>query len=219
MSEEAAHLLVVYDDPSDQRSLSFDDTSSTEESPDETRLSLETANDMVPYIGQRFATHDLAYEFYSEYAKRCGFSIRRHRTEGKDGVGKGLTRRYFVCHRAGNTPVKPTNENKPQRNRKSSRNTWAHSEVYLLQINNKNMMSEEAAHLLVVYDDPSDQRSLSFDDTSSTEESPDETRLSLETANDMVPYIGQRFATHDLAYEFYSEYAKLIINETKDQIN
>ncbi|KAM7250132.1 hypothetical protein ACFE04_022015 [Oxalis oulophora] len=121
MSEEAAHLLVVYDDPSDQRSLSFDDTSSTEESPDETRLSLETANDMVPYIGQRFATHDLAYEFYSEYAKRCGFSIRRHRTEGKDGVGKGLTRRYFVCHRAGNTPVKPTNENKPQRNRKSSR--------------------------------------------------------------------------------------------------
>ncbi|KAM7250055.1 hypothetical protein ACFE04_021938 [Oxalis oulophora] len=121
MSEEAAHLLVVYDDPSDQRSLSFDDTSSTEESPDETRLSLETANDMVPYIGQRFATHDMAYEFYSEYAKRCGFSIRRHRTEGKDGVGKGLTRRYFVCHRAGNTPVKPTNENKPQRNRKSSR--------------------------------------------------------------------------------------------------
>ncbi|KAI9072176.1 hypothetical protein K1719_045843 [Acacia pycnantha] len=56
-----------------------------------------------------------------EFAKRCGFSIRRHRTEGKDGVGKGLTRRYFVCHRAGNTPVKTSTESKPQRNRKSSR--------------------------------------------------------------------------------------------------
>ncbi|KAL3515757.1 hypothetical protein ACH5RR_022659 [Cinchona calisaya] len=121
MSEEAAEMMVVYDDPSDQRSLSFDDTSSTEESPNETRLSLEITNDVVPYMGQRFATHDAAYEFYSDFAKHCGFSIRRHRTEGKDGVGKGLTRRYFVCHRAGNTPVKTSNDNKPQRNRKSSR--------------------------------------------------------------------------------------------------
>ncbi|KAM3762713.1 hypothetical protein ACB098_01G367700 [Castanea mollissima] len=121
MSEEAGPLLVVYDDPSDQRSSSLDNTSSTEESPDETRLSLETTNDAVPSMGQRFATHDAAYEFYSEFAKRCGFSIRRHRTEGKDGVGKGLTRRYFVCHRAGNTPIKASNESKPQRNRKSSR--------------------------------------------------------------------------------------------------
>ncbi|XP_027363108.1 protein FAR1-RELATED SEQUENCE 11 isoform X2 [Abrus precatorius] len=121
MSEEAGSMLVVYDDPSDQRSLSLDDASSTEESPDETRLSLETTNDAIPYIGQRFATHDAAYEFYSEFAKRSGFSIRRHRTEGKDGVGKGLTRRYFVCHRAGNTPVKTSTESKPQRNRKSSR--------------------------------------------------------------------------------------------------
>ena len=121
MSEEAAQMMVVYDDHSDQRSFSFEDTSSTEESPDKTRLSIETSNDVVPYIGQRFASHDAAYEFYSDFAKRCGFSIRRHRTEGKDGVGKGLTRRYFVCHRAGNTPVKTTNDNKPQRNRKSSR--------------------------------------------------------------------------------------------------
>lgn len=121
MSEEAGHMLLVYEDPSDHRSISLDDTSSTEESPDETRPSLEITNDAIPYIGQRFSTHDAAYEFYTEFAKRCGFSIRRHRTEGKDGVGKGLTRRYFVCHRAGNTPVKTSNDNKPQRNRKSSR--------------------------------------------------------------------------------------------------
>lgn len=119
---EARQMIEAYDDPSDQRSYSLDDTSSNDESPEEeTRLSLETSNDAVPYIGQRFVTHDAAYEFYSEFAKRCGFSIRRHRTEGKDGVGKGLTRRYFVCHRAGNTPVKASNESKPQRNRKSSR--------------------------------------------------------------------------------------------------
>jgi hypothetical protein len=122
MSEEVGSMLAVYDDPSDQHSLSFGgDTSSTEESPGETRLSLQPTNDHVPYIGQRFSTHDEAYEFYSDFAKSCGFSIRRHRTEGKDGVGKGLTRRYFVCHRAGNTPAKSTTETKPQRNRKSSR--------------------------------------------------------------------------------------------------
>nr|GMD87220.1 protein FAR1-RELATED SEQUENCE 11 isoform X1 [Ipomoea batatas] len=121
MSGEAGNMMLVYGDPSDQRSFSLDDTSSTEESPEQTRLSLETTNESIPYMGQRFPTHDAAYEFYSEFAKRCGFSIRRHRTEGKEGVGKGLTRRYFVCHRAGKTPVKPANENKPQRNRKSSR--------------------------------------------------------------------------------------------------
>ncbi|KAK1275587.1 Protein FAR1-RELATED SEQUENCE 11 [Acorus gramineus] len=121
MSEKVRPMLDVYDDPSDQRSLSLDETSSTEESREDTRLSLETSNDAIPYIGQRFVTHDAAYEYYSEFAKRSGFSIRRHRTEGKDGVGKGLTRRYFVCHRAGNTPLKPCIENKPQRNRKSSR--------------------------------------------------------------------------------------------------
>ncbi|KAJ1271140.1 hypothetical protein BS78_06G106100 [Paspalum vaginatum] len=103
-------------------------------SPDETRLSLETAAssaeagdgdpdpDPVPYVGQRFPTHDAAYEFYSVFARRCGFSIRRHRTEGKDGVGRGLTRRYFVCHRAGSAPVKPlAGAPRPQRNRSSSR--------------------------------------------------------------------------------------------------
>uniref|UniRef100_A0A453C1R4 Uncharacterized protein n=1 Tax=Aegilops tauschii subsp. strangulata TaxID=200361 RepID=A0A453C1R4_AEGTS len=96
------------------------------DSPNETRISLETAaaeaDDSVPYIGQRFPTHEAAYELYSGFAKQCGFSIRRHRTEGKDGVGKGLTRRYFVCHRAGNTPAKPFDDGaKQQRNRKSSR--------------------------------------------------------------------------------------------------
>ncbi|KAG9138724.1 hypothetical protein Leryth_021035 [Lithospermum erythrorhizon] len=121
MLEEAEEMMVIYDDRSDQRSLSFDDTTSAEETQDETNLSQEESNEAIPYMGQIFANHDAAYEFYSEFARQCGFSIRRHRTEGKEGVGKGLRRRYFVCHRAGNTPIKALNENKPQRNRKSSR--------------------------------------------------------------------------------------------------
>ncbi|CAL9214392.1 unnamed protein product [Arabidopsis halleri] len=121
MSDDPGQMLLIYDDPSDQRSLSLDDASSTEESPDDNNLSLEAVHNAIPYLGQIFLTHDAAYEFYSTFAKRCGFSIRRHRTEGKDGVGKGLTRRYFVCHRAGNTPIKTLSEGKPQRNRRSSR--------------------------------------------------------------------------------------------------
>ncbi|XP_020588049.1 protein FAR1-RELATED SEQUENCE 11 isoform X2 [Phalaenopsis equestris] len=119
MTEEANAMLDVFDEQSQQRSFSLDDSSGTEESPQ--HISLETPNDAIPYIGQRFSTHDAAYDFYSHFAKGCGFSIRRHRTEGKDGVGKGITRRYFVCHRAGNTPIKVSSKTKPQRNRKSSR--------------------------------------------------------------------------------------------------
>jgi len=135
MSEEVGgSMLVVYndddvdvdvdvdDDPSDQHLGEGEggcDTSSTEDSPaHQTTLHLDHH---IPYIGQMFPTHDAAYDFYTHFAKTCGFSIRRHRTEGKDGVGKGLTRRYFVCHRAGNTPAKSSTQTKPQRNRKSSR--------------------------------------------------------------------------------------------------
>lgn len=107
MSDETKAMLSIYDEPiSEQQSPS----STTDESPDEMASHLSIDASIVPYIGQQFVTHDAAYEFYSQFAKRCGFSIRRHRTEGKDGVGKGLTRRYFVCHRAGNTPSKQPSE-------------------------------------------------------------------------------------------------------------
>ncbi|CAL5067997.1 unnamed protein product [Urochloa decumbens] len=94
-----------------------------DESPDEARASPEAGDGdpaAGPYVGQRFPTHDAAYEFYSGFARRRGFSIRRHRTEGKDGVGRGLTRRYFVCHRAGSAPAKPL-AGAAQRNRTSLR--------------------------------------------------------------------------------------------------
>ncbi|OEL17418.1 Protein FAR1-RELATED SEQUENCE 11 [Dichanthelium oligosanthes] len=118
--------------PAEPSSLLECYASGEDDAPDDTRLSPDTAASPAeegegnlgvgPYVGQRFPTHDAAYEFYSGFARRCGFSIRRHRTEGKDGVGRGLTRRYFVCHRAGSAPAKPlAGAPKPQRNRSSSR--------------------------------------------------------------------------------------------------
>lgn len=123
-AESASHGDLLDQHASSMEGTSSGEEEAAEDSSNETRLSSETAaaDDPAPYIGQRFPTHDAAYEFYGGFAKRCGFSIRRHRTEGKDGVGKGLTRRYFVCHRAGNAPAKPFSDGaRPQRNRKTSR--------------------------------------------------------------------------------------------------
>lgn len=98
-----------------------DDTGSVEEMPEDTILSRQTSVTLVPFIGQRFVSQDAAYEFYCSFAKQCGFSIRRHRTRGKDGVGRGITRRDFTCHRGGYPQLKPSDDGKLQRNRKSSR--------------------------------------------------------------------------------------------------
>lgn len=100
---------------------SRDDSGTIEEMPEDTILSRQTSVNLVPFIGQRFVSQDAAYEFYCSFAKQCGFSIRRHRTRGKDGVGRGITRRDFTCHRGGYPQLKPTADGKIQRNRKSSR--------------------------------------------------------------------------------------------------
>lgn len=101
--------------------LSPDDVGTIEEMPEETILSQQTSVNLVPFIGQRFVSQDAAYEFYCSFAKQCGFSIRRHRTRGKDGVGRGVTRRDFTCHRGGFPQLKTSDDRKLQRNRKSSR--------------------------------------------------------------------------------------------------
>lgn len=98
-----------------------DDNGTIEEMPEDTILSQQTSVNLLPFIGQRFVSQDAAYEFYCSFAKQCGFSIRRHRTRGKDGVGRGITRRDFTCHRGGYPQIKPTADLKLQRNRKSSR--------------------------------------------------------------------------------------------------
>ncbi|KAM7258535.1 hypothetical protein ACFE04_014276 [Oxalis oulophora] len=119
MSEGASMMMDSSENGTD---LSQDDNGTIiEETPEEMILSRQTSVNLVPFIGQRFISQDAAYEFYCSFAKQCGFSIRRHRTRGKDGVGRGVTRRDFTCHRGGYPQTKPSEDGKMQRNRKSSR--------------------------------------------------------------------------------------------------
>ncbi|KAL3717661.1 hypothetical protein ACJRO7_009148 [Eucalyptus globulus] len=118
MSELTSVMKETSDNNTDS---SPNDFGTIEESPEETILSRQTSINLVPFIGQRFVSQDAAYEFYCSFAKQFGFSIRRHRTRGKDGVGRGITRRDFTCHRGGYPQIKPSDDGKLQRNRKSSR--------------------------------------------------------------------------------------------------
>lgn len=118
MSEGTSLVMESSENGTD---LSQDDVGTTGETPEDSILSRQTSVNLVPFIGQRFVSQEAAYEFYCSFAKQCGFSIRRHRTRGKDGVGRGITRRDFTCHRAGYPQMKPSEDGKTQRNRKSSR--------------------------------------------------------------------------------------------------
>ncbi|KAJ6902837.1 protein FAR1-RELATED SEQUENCE 11-like isoform X1 [Populus alba x Populus x berolinensis] len=118
MSEGTNMVMGSSEDGTD---ISQDDKGTTEETPEDAILLRQTSVNLVPFIGQRFASQDAAYEFYCSFAKQCGFSIRRHRTRGKDGVGRGVTRRDFTCHRGGYPQMKLSEDGKMQRNRKSSR--------------------------------------------------------------------------------------------------
>ncbi|KAL5541910.1 hypothetical protein UlMin_009620 [Ulmus minor] len=118
MSEGTSLVMESSENGTD---LSQDDICTTGETAEDTILSRQTSVNLIPFIGQRFVSQEAAYEFYCSFAKQCGFSIRRHRTRGKDGVGRGVTRRDFTCHRAGYPQMKPSEDGKMQRNRKSSR--------------------------------------------------------------------------------------------------
>ncbi|RZC56262.1 hypothetical protein C5167_015115 [Papaver somniferum] len=121
MSEGGTNLVL--ETSGNEIDLSPEDTGTIEEirEAESAVLLHQTSVNLVPAIGQRFVSQDAAYEFYCSFAKQCGFSIRRHRTRGKDGVGRGITRRDFTCHRGGYPQLKPSEDGKLQRNRKSSR--------------------------------------------------------------------------------------------------
>ncbi|KAG6476669.1 hypothetical protein ZIOFF_065915 [Zingiber officinale] len=54
---------------------------------------------LEPRVGMEFDDDELAYQFYNEYARRVGFSIRKqHLTKNKCGQ---VTFRRFVCYREG----------------------------------------------------------------------------------------------------------------------
>ncbi|XP_074369839.1 putative protein FAR1-RELATED SEQUENCE 10 isoform X2 [Apium graveolens] len=72
-----------------------------------------------PYVGQVFKTDDEAFEYYSGFARKCGFSIRKARSTESQNLG--VYRRDYVCYRSGfNQPRKKVNVEHP-RDRKSVR--------------------------------------------------------------------------------------------------
>lgn len=72
-----------------------------------------------PYVGQVFKTDDEAFEYYSGFARKNGFSIRKARSTESQNLG--VYRRDYVCYRSGfNQPRKKANVEHP-RDRKSVR--------------------------------------------------------------------------------------------------
>ncbi|KAK9284854.1 hypothetical protein L1049_024908 [Liquidambar formosana] len=73
----------------------------------------------TPYVGQIFKSDDDAFEYYSNFARKNGFSIRKARSTESQNLG--IYRRDFVCYRSGfNQPRKKANVEHP-RERKSVR--------------------------------------------------------------------------------------------------
>ena len=83
-------------------------------------------DDGVLYEGKVFNSDDEAYNFYCFFARKNGFSIRRHhvyksiKNQSEDNP-LGVYKREFVCHRAGTISVDKDNEVEGKRKRKSSR--------------------------------------------------------------------------------------------------
>ncbi|XP_028805223.1 putative protein FAR1-RELATED SEQUENCE 10 isoform X2 [Neltuma alba] len=73
----------------------------------------------TPYVGQIFKSDDDAFEYYSNFARKNGFSIRKARSTESQHLG--IYRRDFVCYRSGfNQPRKKANV-EHHRERKSVR--------------------------------------------------------------------------------------------------
>lgn len=85
----------------------------------ESSLSSTREFSFTPYVGQIFNTDEEAFEYYSNFARKNGFSIRKARSTESQNLG--IYRRDFVCYRSGfNQPRKKANVEHP-RDRKSVR--------------------------------------------------------------------------------------------------
>lgn len=85
----------------------------------ESSLSSPREFSFTPYVGLIFNTDEEAFEYYSNFARKNGFSIRKARSTESQNLG--IYRRDFVCYRSGfNQPRKKANVEHP-RDRKSVR--------------------------------------------------------------------------------------------------
>ncbi|KAI3990416.1 hypothetical protein MKX01_021351 [Papaver californicum] len=71
-----------------------------------------------PYIGHKFRTDDDAFEYYTNFAKKIGFAIRRE--SSKSNVDVGVYIRLLVCYRSGSLRIRRSAKPDSQRGRKSS---------------------------------------------------------------------------------------------------
>ncbi|OIT26461.1 putative protein far1-related sequence 10 [Nicotiana attenuata] len=72
-------------------------------------------------VGKVFDSDDEAYNYYMNFAKSFGFSVRRDRHLGSVEHPMGIYKKDYVCHRAGIPRPQKVVEKERQRNRKSSR--------------------------------------------------------------------------------------------------
>jgi len=83
-------------------------------------------DESVPFEGQIFSNDGDAYEFYSLFARKNGFSIRcehiyKSCTNESKKNPSGIYKREFVCHCGGSVKQRNINEVECQRKRKSSK--------------------------------------------------------------------------------------------------
>ncbi|XP_004293388.1 PREDICTED: putative protein FAR1-RELATED SEQUENCE 10 [Fragaria vesca subsp. vesca] len=79
-----------------------------------------TSEAMVsPYVGMVFKNDDDAFEYYGNFARRNGFSVRKERSRLSPQLG--IYKRDFVCYRSGFAPAKKKLTGDHHRDRKSVR--------------------------------------------------------------------------------------------------
>ncbi|KAL5575837.1 hypothetical protein UlMin_017536 [Ulmus minor] len=74
---------------------------------------------VAPYVGMVFKSDDDAFEYYGNFARKNGFSIRKERSRLSPQLG--IYKRDFVCYRSGFAPAKKKPTGEHHRDRKSVR--------------------------------------------------------------------------------------------------
>ncbi|KAL0398890.1 UNVERIFIED_CONTAM: putative protein FAR1-RELATED SEQUENCE 10 [Sesamum radiatum] len=78
-----------------------------------------TESMVAPYVGMVFKSDDEAFEYYGNFARKSGFSIRKERSRLSPQLG--VYKRDFVCYRSGFAPARKKQTGEHQRDRKSVR--------------------------------------------------------------------------------------------------
>ncbi|GLT28430.1 hypothetical protein SLA2020_033650 [Shorea laevis] len=101
-------LQVVNDNNDNFLTIQMDDLEGLEEISTSTTMEIEGRKMLGEDViiggmarkGMQFPSTDEAHEFYNEYAKKMGFSIRTELAK-RSSPGGPVNRKYFVCHKAG----------------------------------------------------------------------------------------------------------------------